>query len=41
MIDYISLWSYKSNDVDSIVADPGCLSRIRIFSIADPHQKII
>jgi hypothetical protein len=22
------------------VADPGCLSRIRIFSILDPHQKI-
>jgi hypothetical protein len=21
------------------VADPGCLSRIRIFSIPDPHQK--
>ncbi len=22
------------------VADPGCLSRIRIFSIPDPHQTI-
>jgi hypothetical protein len=24
----------------SSVADPGCLSRIRIFSIPDPHQRI-
>jgi hypothetical protein len=23
------------------VTDPGCLSRIRIFSIPDPHQKIL
>jgi hypothetical protein len=22
------------------VADPGCLSRIRLFSIPDPHQRI-
>ncbi len=27
--------------IDKIsVADPGCLSRIRIFSIPDPHQRI-
>jgi hypothetical protein len=26
--------------VNVSVADPGCLSRIRIFSIPDPHQRI-
>jgi len=31
---------YRRKDVLAIVADPGCLSRIRIFSIPDPHQRI-
>jgi hypothetical protein len=30
---YIVLYRYS-------IADPGCLSRIRIFSIPDPHKKM-
>ncbi len=30
----------QSNSSFISVADQGCLSRIRIFSILDPHQRI-
>jgi hypothetical protein len=33
-------WDYFFQPFSS-VADPGCLSRIRIFSIPDPHQNIL
>jgi hypothetical protein len=32
--------SVKKKLVSNSVADPECLSRIRIFSIPDPHQRI-